>query len=229
MPPQIATGSNRVNSAGEFPRAAIGKTSTVIRNIVPAGQTVPFPAAGDSFYVTFASAPLTIKPDTGVANSYVQGTGLNLINPFNQLNITNPGTAAVVFEVFVGFDEYIDNRVIIAQQAVNSYAFATYPTPNAAAAVAINDLSGTQIADINGNKFYAVSREAIYIGNPDPAVTILLQKQGSAVANGPAVLPIYPLTSLRYPAGGNFSLSVGGGNINAIVSEIYYGLPPLTP
>jgi len=71
------------------------------------------------------------------------------------------------------------------------------------------------------NKWYAVNRVAILIFNPDAGVTLLLQKAGSVVANGPAIGIIYPTTSLRVDASGNYCLQLGGANINAVVSEIY--------
>lgn len=205
----------------------LGRSSQFIRNIIPAGQTVPFPAAGTMFYVTQATAPFEIKPSGGSFNSYDIGTGLELapVNAFEQLQIRNPSAFPIVFELFIGFDGFIDNRVIISQTTLTQISFPTYPTASAAAAVAINDLVGQKIADINGNQWYAMGRVAIIVSNLDPGVTLLLQRAGSAVANGPAVCAIFPVTSLNLPVSGDYSLSVGGGNINAIVSEIYNAIP----
>jgi hypothetical protein len=219
--------SNRTTTApGAIP--ILSRTSQVLRNIVPANSSLQFPVSGNTFYVLFTSAQVIIKPGNGSANPYDTGTGLAApeINSFGQLQIINPTANAIVFEIFVGFDGFIDNRVILAQvSGLRLVAYPTYPVTSAAASVAINDISATAFNDINGNQWYAVNRVAIIISNPDTGVTLFLQEEGSSIANGPAIAAIYPLTSLNYPVSGNYSLSVGGGNINALVSEIYNAIP----
>lgn len=224
---RVATGDNRTNSSGRSLGTVLSRSSITINNIVPAGGVLPVPCAGTQFYVIVQTGALLIRPSGGVFNAYTQGTGLQLeeINAFSLLEIKNENAFPVVFSLFIGFDQYIDNRLILANTGELLVARPTYPVASTAAAVNINDISGAAFQDINGNSFYALSREAIYIFNPDPGVTLLLQLSGSAVANGRAVAVIYPLTSLRYAAAGNYSLSVGGGNINAIVSELYNALP----
>ena len=225
--------SNRVNSSGRALGNLVGRSSLFIRNILPARisasepSVLPLPTTGTSFYVTAASAPFEMRPANGQWNQYDVGTGLALseVNTFNLLELRNTSANPIAFEIFVGFDEYIDNRVIISQTSAQQVIFPTYPTPNSAAAVEITDRSGAVITDINGGEWYAISRVAAMVFNPDSGVTLLVQESGSAVANGPAVGIVYPLTSLRLDAGGDFSLSVGGGNINAVVSEIYNALP----
>lgn len=225
----IAGGSNRTNSSGRSLGTVLSRTSITINNIVPANSILQVPAAGTQFYVIVQTAPVSIRPSGGVFNTYEQGTGLQLeeINAFQLLEVKNENAFPVVFSLFIGFDQYIDNRVIMTNTGVALVARPTYPIPNSGTAVNINDISGTQFLDVNGNGFYALSREAIYVFNPDAGVTLLLQKTGSAVSNGLAVGIIYPLTSLRYAAAGNYSLSVGGGNINAVVSELYSAIPVL--
>lgn len=219
---KYSIGSNRLNSSGQFP-ATPGKSSQRIANVIPAGQTVPLPVAGNFFYVTAATAAFDIKPSGGVFQSFSVGTGLNLLpqNSFNQIQVRNTTGNSIAFEMFVGFDGFIDNRVIISDAGGKQVAYPTYPTANAATSVAINDLSGGSFTDINGNKWYALSRVTIIISNVDAGVTLLLQKSGSVVSGGPAIAAIYPVTALRYDASGNYALNTGGGNINAIVSEIY--------
>ena len=173
------------------------------------------------------SAEVNIRPmaagSVGFFDAHVTGTGKEFgdVNAFEQLEIQNNNAFAVVFSLFVGWDGYIDKRLIVAGNVNPAVIYPTYQTPNSAAVVNINDLSGQSFTDINGNKWYAVNRVAIQIFNPDPGVTLLLQKAGSIVANGPAVGIIYPQTSLRVDAGGNYCLQLGGANINAVVSEIY--------
>lgn len=223
----IATGSNRTNSSGRSLGTVLSRTSITINNIVPANSILQVPCAGTQFYVVVQTAPISIRPSGGVFNVYEQGTGLQLeeINAFQLLEVKNENAFAVVFSIFVGFDQYIDNRLILTNTGQQLVANPTYPVVSAAATVAITDLAGSQFTDINGDDWYALSREAIYIFNPDPGVTLLLQLAGSVVSNGPAVAIIYPVTSLRYAASGDYSLSVGGGNINAIVSELYSAIP----
>lgn len=227
----IASGNNRLNSSGTpyiDPRA---RSSQQINNIVQAGQTLPVPCNGNQFYVLFSSANIDIRPSGGVFNEYTQGTGLNLpdINAFNLLEVKNNTAGAIVFALFVGFDGFIDNRLILANNLTPQVSFPTYPTASAAATVSIIDQSGQPITDVNGDSWYAIQRQAIMVFNPDTGVTLLLQKFGSVVSNGPAVAAIYPQTSLNYPVSGDYTLSVGGGMVNAIVSEIYTALAAVLP
>lgn len=224
----VAKGSNRINSSGNFAIIGpLGQTSIVYPCIVPAGETIPVPAAGTNFYVTICTAPIDIRPLNGVFNTYTNGKGLKLQkeNAFGSLEIRNNNAFAVVVQLFVGFDEFIDNTLILANTGQTLVAYPTYPTASAAADVAITDRSGSKFQDVNGNYWYALQREAIYIFNLDAGVTLLLQEAGSVVSNGPAIGVIYPVTGLRLNVSGNYTLNVGGGNINAIVSEVYNAIP----
>ncbi len=222
------TTNSRVNSSG-IPLNVKGQSSQKITNLIAAGSTFTVVAPGTSFYLMVSTNTLSIKPSGGVANNYKQGTGLDVgrENSFSMLEIKNNNAVSVVFQIFVGFDGYIDNQLVLASDTTN-VIYPTYPVASAAASLAITDRSGQAFVDINGLSFFAVKRVAILIGNPDSGVTFNLQKQGATAANGNAVLPVYPLTSLNLPIAGNYSLHVGGGNINAIVSEIYESLPALS-
>lgn len=222
----VAAGSNRTNSSGAPLGALRSRGSQVINNIVAAGSILPVPAAGTQFYLLFTSAPLAVRPSGGVFNTYSQGTGLNLdnVNQFDLLEMQNTTSAPIIFSIFVGFDSYIDNRLILANSSTPIVAYPTYSSASSLAAVSIPDISGQPFNDINGGKWFAIQRAAVLVFNPDTGVTLLLQKAGAATSSGPAVGVIYPQTSLNYPASGNFSLSVGGGNVNAIVSELYTSL-----
>lgn len=222
----VATGTNRVNSSGSALPDAKSRASLVITNIIAPGATVPFPVTGTQFYLMFATNSLNIRPSGGIFNPYVSGTGeqFDLANAFALVEVNNPTAAPVVFQLFIGWQQFIDNRLFLQNNQLPLVAFPTYPTANSATNVNINDLSGTQFTDINGIKWYAITRTALQVFNPDTGVTLLLQKAGSVVANGPAVGVIYPQTSLTLPISGNYCLNIGGGNINAIVSEIYQAL-----
>ncbi len=232
MPPTIpnnlvATGTNRTSSIGASLGTVKYRTSLTVNNIVPANSTLQVPGAGTQFYVVVQTAPIAIRPNGGVFNTYEQGTGLQLdeVNSFSFLEVKNDNAFPVVFSLFIGFDQYIDNRLILTNTGTRLVARPTYPTASAGTSVNINDIAGSQFTDINNHDWYALSREAIYISNLDPGVTLLLQKSGSIVSNGLAVMGIYPVTSLRSAASGDYSLSVGGGAINAIVSELYNAIP----
>jgi len=149
---------------------------------------------------------------------------LDELNAFTMMEVRNNNSFVVVFELFVGFQGFIDNKLILSNSLYPQIAYPTYPTASAAAAVAINDLSGTKFTDINGGSWYALYRVAIVISNTDSGVTLNLQKAGAATSSGPAIVTIFPLTSIRIDVSGNYSLSIGGGNVNAIVSELYSAL-----
>lgn len=216
---------NRLNSSGGRLASVKSRTSLTYNNIITAGAVLPIPAAGTEFYLEFATAQLQIRPSGGVFNPYSAGLGLSvdLSNSFELLEVRNDNAFPVVFSLFVGFDGLIDNRLFLQNNSLPQVAFPTYPTALTAPAVAINDISGSQFTDINGGKWYAISRSAIMIHNTDTGVTLLLQKQGGTGAS-PAIAAIYPQTSWQGSVSGNYALNVGGGNVNAIVNEIYTSL-----
>jgi hypothetical protein len=227
MPPQPILNLPERAVTGIAPHGIRAKGSQVITNVVAANSTLPLRASGTQFYMLTSSAALNIRPmaagAVGFFDTIVTGTGKNFggVNAFEQLEVQNTNAFAVIFSLFIGWDDWIDKRLIVASNTNPQVTYPTYPTPNAAAVVNINDLSGQTFLDINGGKWYAVNRVAIQIFNPDAGVTLLLQKAGSVVGNGPAIGIIYPQTSLRIDTSGNYCLQLGGANINAIVSEIY--------
>jgi hypothetical protein len=212
---------------GIAPNGTRAKGSQIITNVVAANGTLPLRVSGSQFYMLASSAAVDIRPmaagSVGFFDTIVTGTGKNFndINAFEQLEVKNNNNFAVVFSLFVGWDDYIDKRLIVASNTNPQVAYPTYPTPNAAAIVDITDLSGQAFTDINGGKWYAINRVAILIFNPDTGVTLLVQKATSIVGNGPAVGIVYPQTSLRLDFSGNYRLNLGGANINAVVTEIY--------
>lgn len=196
-------------------------------NIAP-GASTQVNANGTNAYLIVATQQVNLrarrKTSVQAYSLYAQGTGFEETE-FSSVEVQNPNATSVNVLLWVGTSNFIDKRLILNTQTIQQVACPTYQTASSAAAVAFNDLSGGSFTDINDKKWLAISRISIIICNVDSGVTLLLQKAGSAVANGPAVAAIYPLTSLNYPASGNYSLSVGGGNINAIASEIYLAFP----
>jgi len=223
-----ALGDNRQNSSGNFAAVGpLGRTSIIYPVIVPANSVAPVPCAGTTFYVTVATAPVDIRPMSGVFNTYTNGKGLKLKqeNAFPALEIRNQNAFPVVVQLFVGFDEFIDNALILANTGQKLVAYPTYPVANAAAVIDITDRSGASFADINGVEWYALQREAIYVFNPDTGATFSLLKADATGPTDPAIGMIYPVTSLRFPTSGNYRITAGGGNLNCIVSELYQAIP----
>lgn len=222
----VSQGSNRINSTAQIIGSPENRASGLFTQVLPAGGSMPINIPGSTFYVTYCSSPLSVRPYPGGAfDTYPQGTGRRFEVGFTRLDLLNPSANPCLFQIWVGFDEYIDKRLILSTTSYPIVAYPTYPTANAATSLAINDLSGTKFTDINGNKWWAISREGIYVFNIDTGVTALIQKAGAITSSGPAVGAVYPQTSLRLPYQGNYSVQVGGGNINLIVSEGYYALP----
>lgn len=228
--PAVDGGTNRVNTSGRPNIAAatlLSRASLRYANIIQAGRVLTLPCDGTQFYLTTATGTLSIKPSRGVFSDYSEGQGLQTTdeNSFSLLEIKNNGTIPVVFEIFVGFQGFIDNRLILSLTNQKIVCKPTNPVASGTTVVDITDVSGQAFTDVNGGEWYALYREAFYVFNPDTGVTLLVQKANSLVSNGPAVAVVYPQTSLRLPYSGNFRLHLGGGAINAIVSEGYAAIP----
>jgi hypothetical protein len=227
LPPPANSTAASMALTGIAPRGIRAKSSQIITNVVAAGGTLPMRVSGMQYYVVTSTAPIRVRAmsagSVGIFDEHTPGTGkvFDELNAFEQIEVNNPNAFAVIFQIFVGWDDYIDKRLILAAQTQKAIVYPTYQTPNSAAVVNITDLSGQQFQDIDNNKWYALNRIAIMIFNPDAGVTLLLQKSNSVVGNGPAIGVILPLTALRYDAAGNYRLHLGGANINAVVSEIY--------
>ena len=219
--------------SGIAPNGIRGKGSQIINNIIAANGSLPLKVSGTQYYVLLATASIEIRPSgpgvVGYFDAHTAGTGKNLsqLNAFDMLEIKNTNAFPVVFSICVGWDDFIDKRLILATQQTPQVIYNTYDTPNSATSVDIDDLSGQAFTDINGNEWYALYRVAILAFNPDAGVTYFIQVSGSVVANGPAVGIVYPLTSLRLDASGDYTVNVGGGNVNAIISEIYAAIPAI--
>lgn len=226
-PPVTAPAGNTVNTQGAALPNKKNRTSLFINASIPANSTLPFAAPGTQFYVLVTSAGINIRPSKGSFNSYNVGQGLQLEieNAFSSIEIQNVTANPIAVSVFVGFDSFIDNTLILNNASNPSVVLATYPTPSTAATIAIVDKSGVAFTDINGGKWIAVNRVAILVFNTDSGATYLVQKAGSAVGNGPAIAAVFPLTAIRLDVTGNYSMATGGGNLNVIVSEIYNAIP----
>lgn len=224
----VSTTSNRLSSSGDSAPTSSGQSSKIIATSIAAGVTIPFAVAGTNFYFSAASAALNVRPAGGEFVPYVQGTGYNKRNngAFANIEVQNTNAFPVAFQMFVGFDEFIDKRIFNVSVTTPNVAYPTYPLTETAPAIAITDLSGQGFFDIDGNPWLALYRVAIMISNLDSSNTLLVQKEGSVIQNGPAIAAVFPLTSWIESLSGDFSLNIGGGNVNALVHEIYASIPP---
>ncbi len=195
------------------------RTSQIVTSIVPASGWLSVNQAGSKFYLVVATAELAIKPNNGSENKYVQGTGIACeeLNYFANLQIRNPNPFPVIFQLFVGFGDYIDNRLIVYDPTVIQAPYSTSGIPNVANEILIPDLSGQAILGVNGEQYLALNRIAVYVSNVDngDAYDIFNTDQDKTL------LTVQPLTNVVYPANGAMSMKIPSGNINATVSEIY--------
>lgn len=214
--------------------ANLPKISRSIPVAIPAGSSingqvspgqVQIMSAGTRFYVRACSAPILIQSqragNAGSQNIFGAAQGQTVSGGFEQLNISNPSLLPIVALVWVGFEDFINDQLTLDNVSNPSIVWPTAPIPNIAATILIPDLSGTKVT-IDGKAWYLLSRQAVLVGNPDSGATFVLQGKAVPVTTAPFPgFPVYPLTSLNMPAAGNFSISAGGGNINAYVNEIY--------
>lgn len=200
------------------------RTSQIVTTILAANTTFPVFQTGAEFYLIVATGLVYIKPNNGSEAQYVQGTGLKVDenNIFKSLQIRNDNAFPVVMQMFVGFGGYIDNRLIVYDPSVIQAPYSTSGTVNTANQILIPDLSGQAIVGMNGEHFLALNRVSVYISNASPADAYDLFN----TAQTKSIITVQPLTSIVFPANGNFSMKVPSGNINAIVSEIYNVIRP---
>src|ERR1700744_280231 len=192
-----------------------------------AGQTVRANSRGTQAYLVVATANVNMRPLGGDFVQYGVGTGINTVKPFNDVEIQNFNAFPVVISLWCGYDAFIDNRLIIANSSNPMVAYPTYSVPNSATFVNIVDLTGGGITDINGVKWLALYRSSIQIFNLDAGNTYKLgafSPTGADLGKYVAAIPPSPLP-ISLPMSGNFTYQTGGGNVNAIIPEIYSAIP----
>jgi hypothetical protein len=182
--------------------------------------------SGDRFYVIATSAPISFQPlragNVGATNSFQNGQGQTVKQGFDQLVAKNYNTFPIAALVWIGFEDFINDQLILNQTSTPQVTNPTQPIAGGSAGdIQIPDISGQKFFDINGKAWFAISRVAIVISNISTGTVLVLQKYGSAVSNGPSVLAIPAGLPIAHNSSGNFTLSVGGGSVPAIVSEIY--------
>lgn len=214
--------------------AALPKTSRSVPVAIPAaslvnGQVVPAEVAvtqaGDRFYVRAASGTVYIQSlragNVGVSNPFNVGQGQPVKGGFETLQIQNFNLVPTVALIWVGFEEFINDQLVLDNVTNPSVTYFTQPNQAGAVNIAIPDLSGTAFLDGNGKKWYAISRNKILISNVSTGTTFYLQAKGATVPNGNSCLICPPGLPIEHVSSGDFSLSVGGGLVPAVVSEIY--------
>jgi hypothetical protein len=229
------------NVTGAINTSSIAKTSRQVPVVLPASvslmgsnqaseSSIMFP--GTRFYVLAASSPLTIRTVRGgsssAANVFGIAQGAPVKDGFDGIIVSNPNPFPVVGLVWVGFDDFVNNQLTLVSSSYQQIAYPTQPSASfAGPIIQIPDLTGQTFTDVNGNKYGAVQRVAILVFNTSTGVTLSLQKAqsspGSATAN--AVGLIGPGLPVRFDFGGNYSISIGGAAVPAIVSEIYNAFP----
>jgi len=215
--------------------ASLPRVSRSIPVAIPAGtssngQITPgqqqIMAAGSRFYVRACSAPVLIQSqragNVGAQNLFGAAQGQTVSEGFEQLNVSNPTTVPIVALIWVGFEDFINDQLVLDTVATPDIVYPTSPLTGTTL-IAIPDQSGNKVS-INNKNWYLLSRVAVLVGNPDTGATYILQSVNSTnavvVAPFPG-FPIYPQTSVNIPAAGDFCISAGGGPINAYAWEIY--------
>lgn len=221
---RTATNNNRVNTQGLVRPDMTGRTSHVLTLVVPAGATLPYPVAGSEFYVVVATGPLHIRPSGQTFNLYTEGQGLECHNaPFQELEIRNETAEAITCRIFIGFDGFIDKRLVISNTETPQVAYPTYSDPTGApeTEVEITDKSGHEFLDINGEKWFALERVAILIFNESSTDSYRVQATSASDADGPSIATVFPQTGIRLDISGDYVINNGATDIEAVVTEIY--------
>lgn len=223
------TGVVKTPSANPTPEAQQG--GRLINAPILPGQVYRAVARGTQAYLVTATNSVNMRPEGGDFVQYSQGTGINTVKPFNIVEIQNFNSVPVVISIWIGFDSFIDNRLIITTASNPNIVFPTYSDPLSADYVNIVDLTGGAFEDGNGNTWLALYRIAILIFNLDAGDTFFLRTfspTGATTGLPVAAVPPAPLP-LRLDFSGNYTYNTGGGPVNAIISEIYSAIPATTP
>ncbi len=117
----VVFGSNRLNSSGDFRNInPIAKSSYFQEVVLIAGQTLQLALAGNVFYIVATTAAVDIRPRGGTYNSYNLAQGLRVLpeNAWGILEVHNPEVITTTFTLFIGFDEFIDNQLVLSSASI---------------------------------------------------------------------------------------------------------------
>jgi hypothetical protein len=235
---------NAQSSSGAQVQATANQLAGSIAMSIPANSTLPQSIQGSFFYIQAASAAIEVKVGGSDFNVYAPGTGYRMPkipNPsvpgaeiqssFALMQIRNPNDFPVAFAIFVGFGDFIDNRLILQQGIVFPVMKVTYTgVPPAVGPIPIDDISGLEFQDQNGVDWLALNRVCFYVDNNSNSSPLLLLDEDSDVTGASANCgTIFPSTTRTFPVSGDFSLDNGGSTIPACVIEIYNAIAPNIP
>jgi hypothetical protein len=224
----VSPENNQVNAAGVLELTGNSRAGQIINGSIAANTTLNFPVSGASFYFIALSAPISARPRGGVFALYTQGTGQRVDpkNLFDVIELANPTALPIAYSMFVGFGDYIDNRVIIANGLTFNAVNNTYGTTGSLATITIPDLAGSPFTDVNGRNWIALRRSALLMFNLDLATVQLLQRGLPAAIGGPVIAAVQPQTSITLQIDGNFRYTVNNSAmVDAYVSEVYESIP----
>jgi hypothetical protein len=163
---------------------------TTFSVLIGPGQSINLPCAGTQFYVV--ACPGQVWIDYGQGSSpYSQGTGAQSGAPISLLRIRNPASNQTVVQVYVGYDDYVDKRlvplsyqpgVVIVQNPNFVASDGNPPNPNYCN---FDDLSGTiQTSLTDGFKYFLVARLNLIVSNISNLVLAGGQTSGMAIDVG---------------------------------------------
>lgn len=191
---------------------------------IAGGATYVLPQNGTTYELILATGRISIRTSSakfsGQYNQVPVGIQAQQL-AFTKLELKNLENYSVNFQILVSDGNFRNNQVILGSASNPDVTNPTYPTPDIATVLNIPDLTGQKFTDINGNKWLAIYRKAIIISNYDTGVTLRLQKAGATLSTDPSVLICPPALPVQHLSSGSFSISNGGSNVNATVSEIY--------
>ena len=214
------------NVGGLVQPGALKRSAQIINTIIPAGVTLPIFQAGQAFYVIACNGPLSIRPRDGVFASYYVGTGVRADpgNLFDLLEVKNANAYPVTLSLWVGFGDFIDNRLIPVSDLFFPIVFPTYPVAGALTSIDLPDRSGTAILDIDGTTWLALSRLQILMTNFDGANPMPVVNRTGAVIG--RVFACLPNTSAVLEFAGDYRITLGAVALNCLVSEVYNCITP---
>ncbi len=218
--------------------ASLPRVSRSIPVSVPAGTSlngqvtpsqISVTAAGTRFYVRAASGTVNIQAlragNVGGDNPYGVGQGSKVSDGFENLTVSNFNLFPVAALIWIGFEDFINDQLILATNQTPIVAKPTQATAGTATTIAIADISGLAFTDINGKGWLAIARAYFIVTNLDTVTPLNVQKAGSTIQNDASIDCVQPLQSHRIDTSGSFQICLGGSPINGYVAEFYYAIP----
>ncbi len=201
-----------------------------VQDIIKAGATFPINQNGNHYELILATGRIEVRnssPKFGGQFNLLPVGIQPTVPPFTKLELKNKESFQVAFQILISDQPFKNNNVNISLAQGILVTVATQPDLSAGIPrFLIPDLSGTIIADLNGNKWLALSRAYFLVTNDNTGHSLLIQRF-AASSNVTDAIDLVPENQThRIDGGGDFSVSQkGGGNISGIASEFYNCLP----